>query len=190
MNEKPVVLLDACVLYPYILRDFLIHLSFTAKLYYPKWTQRIQEEWARNLIKNTGSIDTKKVARIQKLMNAAIPDALMEERTFEKVIPTLSLPDKDDVHVLAAAIAGDAEAIITFNLKDFPTSVLANYGMKAIHPDEFVLFLCSIGVDRVLDALITQAAIMQNPPKSARDVVNFLEKMRLTKSAVLLKRFL
>ena len=57
MNEKPIVLLDACVLYPYFLRDFLIHLSFTAKLYYPKWTRLIQDEWARNLTKNVKSTD-------------------------------------------------------------------------------------------------------------------------------------
>ena len=53
MNPKlPVILLDACVLYPYTLRDTLMHLAL-ARLYTPCWTDRIHEEWHRNVLKNS-----------------------------------------------------------------------------------------------------------------------------------------
>ena len=58
---------------------------------------------------------------------------------YESCIPTLDLPDLNDCHVLAAAIQSRADFIVTFNLKDFPTSVLANYGVEAIHPDEMLM---------------------------------------------------
>ncbi len=69
-------------------------------------------------------------------MDAHFPDCLVEG--YEPIIDNLQLPDVDDRHVLAAAIRGQAEAIITFNLKDFPASILEPFGIQAIHPDEFL----------------------------------------------------
>lgn len=189
MNKTPVVLLDACVLYPFFLRDFLVHLSFTSKLYHPRWTAMIQDEWSRNLVGKVKTIDDKKIDRIQKLMNKAIPDALIPESEFEHIIPTISLPDKDDAHVLAAAIAGNTEAIISFNIKDFPTKDLEPHGLKVISPDDFVLFLASIDIEKVLMALTVQASIMQNPPKSSNEVLNALRKCGLKDSVDLLSHF-
>lgn len=53
MMQAPglVALLDACVLYPAPIRDLLLHLA-DANLYKPKWTDRIHEEWTRNLLLN------------------------------------------------------------------------------------------------------------------------------------------
>ena len=190
MNKKPVVLLDACVLYPFYLRDFLVHLSFTPNLYYPRWTQLIQDEWARNLVKNVSSVDTKKSARIQRLMNEAIPDALISETEFRHLISQVSLPDSNDAHVLAAAMAGGVEAIMTFNTKHFPRAAIESHGLESVHPDDFILFLCSTDLNGVLKALAAQAAIMQNPPKATHDIVTALKRSGLPESCSLLERFL
>ena len=50
----------------------------------------------------------------------------------------LYLPDQNDVHVLAAAIESNTNIIVTLNLKDFPNSELAKYGIRAVHPDELL----------------------------------------------------
>lgn len=50
-RNSPVALLDACVLYPYTLRDFLMHLGILG-LYQPRWSDRIQQEWMLNLLEN------------------------------------------------------------------------------------------------------------------------------------------
>ena len=51
----------------------------------------------------------------------------------------MRLPDSNDVHVLAAAIAGHADCIVTTNLRHFPADALTIYGIEAIHPDDFII---------------------------------------------------
>jgi len=77
MNHSPyAVVLDACVLYPSILRDVLLRLGLTG-LYQPKWTATIQDEWKRNLRTNRPDIAEDQLARTQTLMNKALPDAMV-----------------------------------------------------------------------------------------------------------------
>ena len=49
---------------------------------------------------------------------------------YESLVENLSLPDPDDRHILAAAIKGEAQVIVTANLKDFPASALASYSIQ------------------------------------------------------------
>lgn len=55
---RKTVLHDACVLYAAPLRDFLLYLA-TFKLFNPKWTERINEEWVSNLLKNRPDLTKK-----------------------------------------------------------------------------------------------------------------------------------
>jgi len=71
---------------------------------------------------------------------------------YEPLIPGLDLPDKDDRHVLAAAIASSATAVVIFNRRDFPPSALARYGVESVHPD---VFLCRL-FDRARTLFATQ----------------------------------
>lgn len=129
------VLLDACVLYPAPLRSYLMYLANTG-LFRARWTDQIHDEWIRNLLEHNDSIEPRKLERTRKLMDAHVPDALI--CGYEPLIYGLTLPDKDDRHVLAAAIHGQADSIITFNLKDFPQEQTGPYGISTIHPDEFL----------------------------------------------------
>src|SRR6266545_1037725 len=72
-------------------------------------------------------------------MRSAIPDWEVSSTAWETLAPSLRLPDADDVHVLAAAIAGHADCIVTTNLRHFPADVLCSYGVEAIHPDDFII---------------------------------------------------
>lgn len=108
-------------------------------LFKARWTEEIHQEWIRNVLKNRPDLTLAQLERTKNLMNTNVRDALVIG--YGSRIPTLELPDLSDRHVLAAAIQSRADFIVTFNLKDFPTSVLANYGVEAIHPDEFILDL-------------------------------------------------
>ena len=55
------------------------------------------------------------------LVNQSVEDCLISD--YEEIIPTLQLPDPDDRHVLAVAIVGQADLIITLDLDDFPPEV-------------------------------------------------------------------
>lgn len=93
-----------------------------AGLFRAKWTSRIHEEWTRNALENRPDITKEQLERTVRLMNKAAPDANVEN--YETLETALSLPDKDDCHVLAAAIHCKAAGIVTFNLRHFPESAL------------------------------------------------------------------
>ena len=141
-----VALYDACVLYPAPLRDLLMHLAMTY-LYQAKWTNEIHDEWIRNLLANRPDLKRIQLERTRELMNIHIRDCLVDG--YNHLIPSLKLPDPNDRHILAAAIHSSTSIIVTYNLKDFPKSTLNKYGIKAQHPDQFVMQLIDLDPDRV-----------------------------------------
>ena len=102
-------ILDACVLYPAPLRDLLLWLA-TSGVYLPRWTESIHEEWIENLLEKRPDIGRKKLENTKRLMEIAVPDALVEKARYHPLISNLSLPDKNDRHVLATAIAAQAHS--------------------------------------------------------------------------------
>ena len=176
---------DANILYPAELRNFLMHLALTG-LFRAKWSNAVHEEWITNLLKNRQDITRQKLERTRHLMDKAALDALVEG--YEHLIPTLSLPDENDRHVLAAAIEGEAQVIVTMNMKDFPDEVLQRYEMEAQHPDEFILHLIDLAPDAVMDAAETHRQSLKNPPKSVEEFLASLETQGLPQSVAALQR--
>lgn len=86
----------------------------TAGLAKSRWTNAIHEEWMRNVVADFPDIVRAKVERVRDLMNSSLPSGLVAD--YEHLIDSLTLPDPDDRHVLAAAIRADAELIVTCNL--------------------------------------------------------------------------
>lgn len=177
MNHSPYpVVLDACVLYPNLLRDLLMWLG-KSRLYQPKWSATIHEEWQRNLHQNRPDISREKLKHIEALMNKALPDALVTG--FEPLISSVSLPDADDRHVVAAAIRGKAEVIVTFNLHDFPQNKIAEFDIEALHPDDFISDLLDLNQAQVLRAVRAQRTSLTSPPVSADDYLGALLRLGL-----------
>lgn len=129
------VVLDACVLYPTLLRELVTGWAAEGG-FTPLWSTRILEEWRRAAARN-GARDGEIAATEIAGLVAAFPDA--EVKVDGETLDKVSLPDPDDAHVLAAAIDGDADEILTLNLRDFPTNALAAHGIIRRHPDEFLL---------------------------------------------------
>ncbi|GAA4305589.1 PIN domain-containing protein [Compostibacter hankyongensis] len=186
MNRQVVLIavLDANVLYPAPLRDYLLHLA-ELELYRPKWTDYIQEEWIDNLLKNRKDLKRKDLQKTQKAMDRAFPDANIAY--YQKGINSLSLPDPDDRPILAAAISAKAQVIVTANVKDFPAAKLQDYAVVARHPDKFVLNLIDIDQERAVIALENQVKRLQNPPMPIERVLENLARCGLTKSVARLR---
>lgn len=146
-------------------------------LFQARWTDEIHDEWTRNVAANRPDLSAASLARCRKLMDEHVPDSLVVG--YEPLIPTLSLPDPNDRHVLAAAMHGGADVILTFNLKDFPASSLASHSIEAIHPDEFISSLWNESPDAVIDAARRQRASLKNPPKTAVELRAALEQCGL-----------
>lgn len=178
--------LDACVLYPSLLRDLLMHLGLTG-LYQPKWTDRIHQEWQRNLLVQRPHIRVAQLRRTEMLMNQAFPDAWIVG--YEDLIEGLNLPDPDDRHVLAAAIRSGAETIVTANLKDFPAESLATYGIEALSPDAFICDLFDLNRALVLRAVRNARVSLTKPPFRVDEYLACLQQAGLPSLASVLQHW-
>jgi predicted nucleic acid-binding protein len=176
--------LDACVLYPAPLRDLLLSLA-SEGVFGARWTLEIQDEWIRNLTANRADVKPEALARTVELMNNAIEDCLIENYQF--MIDALTLPDVNDRHVLAAAIVGHADAIVTFNLKDFPEAAASSHGIEILHPDDFVVAQYDLDPIRFLGIIKANRARLKNPPKSAEDFIETYELQGLPQTCKLLR---
>ena len=132
--DRFVVILDANVLYPFRKRDILLSFS-QAGLFRARWTIVIQDEWSRNLLAAKPELKTSIDSQVTA-MRDNFPESLVEK--YEALIPTLTLPDPNDRHVLAAAIKCGAQHIVTENLKDFPPNATGDYDVEPISADEFL----------------------------------------------------
>ena len=156
-------------------------------VYQAFWTDEIHGEWMRNVVSQKRNATPAQLQRTRDLMELHLPDARVEN--YEPLIESLWLPDANDRHVLAAAIAAHAENIVTFNLGDFPDSTLASYGVKAIHPDLFLLDLLEKNSAQVVDALRKQRQRLRNPPQSVAEFLATLERQNLKAFVTRLRQF-
>jgi predicted nucleic acid-binding protein len=178
------VIYDSNVLYPAPLRDLLMRLALT-DLYRARWTEDIHKEWMRNVLENRPDLTREQLERTRDLMNAHVRDCLVEG--YQELIPSLELPDPDDRHVLAAAIRASADVIVTFNLKHFPAGRVAQYGVEAQHPDEFVIHLFDLNQAKVCAAAEEQRRSLRNPPKAVDEFLDILLRQGLPQTVLLLK---
>jgi len=173
------------VLYPAPLRDLLMHLALT-DLFRAKWTDAIHDEWMRSVLKDRPDLKREQLERTRDLMNTHVRDCLVAG--YEDLIPALKLPDPDDRHVLAAAIRAGADVIVTFNLADFPADALAEYGIEALHPDDFVTYQLDLAPHVVCAAAKRQRESLKNPPKTVAEYLEALERQGMAQTASALRQ--
>lgn len=175
------ITLDACVLYPTVLREILLGVA-KAGLFIPLWSDRILEEWARATRKLGPGAETLARGEIASL-RAAFPKACVPPQPG--IEARLHLPDPNDTHVLATAIAGHADAILTFNASDFPRHILAEEGVTRRDPDGFLWELWSHHpaiVAEVVEAVRAEAERLSGEPKPVRPLLKRAQLPRLAKA--------
>jgi predicted nucleic acid-binding protein len=177
------VVLDANVLYPAFVRDVLLSLAH-ADLYSAKWTAHIRDEWVRSLLADRPSMEPQVLAAAAA-MEQAIPDCMVSG--YEHLIESLDMPDADDRHVLAAAIAGHADAIVTWNERDFPAGLLDQFGIEVQTPDEFVLNQIMLDKLAALAAIKRMRQRWQRPQYDAVALVDLFERRGLPLTAAHLR---
>jgi hypothetical protein len=179
--------LDASVLYPVSLRHLLMRLAI-ARLYQPRWSAKVHEEWIRAVLRDNPGVPMTRLHDLRDAMDERAQDAVVTG--YEGLIDSLALPDPDDRHVLAAAIVGRADIIVTCNLRDFPPEVLGRHKIEAQHPDEFIRHLLDLAPRVVIDAVRRQQASLINPPVAMPELLALFERLGLTESVVELRRLL
>ncbi|WP_322762626.1 PIN domain-containing protein [Frankia sp. Cr2] len=171
-------LLDTCVLVPSRARDVLLEIASTGA-YRPLWSAEILDELERTLRTLLGKRGTSPeetdayLTRLFRQMRIAFPDASVTG--WERLVSTVELPDPDDRHVVAAAVAGRADVIVTDNLADFPPSALpAPVTRQSL--DDFLLDELGLHPDLVIKAVRAIAARTgrSGPTLAAYDIATYL----------------
>ncbi|MDU8911264.1 RSP_2648 family PIN domain-containing protein [Aestuariicoccus sp. MJ-SS9] len=175
------VLIDTCVLYPTVMREVVLGVAATGA-FTPLWSARILEEWARAARKLGPGGEAQARGEIATL-GAAWPGA---EMTWPPSLEArLWLPDPADVHVLAAAIAGSADLILTLNASDFPRNVLAEEGLSRADPDAFLLGCWQAdpeGVGQVCERVLAEARRLSGEDWQMRALLKKARLPRLGKA--------
>lgn len=170
------VLLDACVLYPAPVRDIVIELAAT-NLFRAHWTREIEDEWVRSLLLKRPDLDPDALRRTCELMERAVPDAIVSD--YEDLTAGFKLPDPNDHHVLAAAIKARCDAIVTFNLRDFPRDLVGKYSIEVLHPDEFLFQQFGLDQAAVLIAAQRCRLRLKKNPRTGNEYLDALEAQAL-----------
>ncbi len=178
MTPDAFAVYDACVLYPLFLRDLLVRLAVRGrrqKVFRAKWTGQIHQEWIRAVLRRNPSLERPALLRTRRLMDQNVRGCRVYG--YRRWQGRLTLPDPNDRHVLAAALACVADVIVTFNLRDFPAAVLQPFGVTALTPDDFVCRLMDSGI--VTAAAAEQRAAMTRPALSVDEYLDALCRNRL-----------
>ena len=169
-------LLDTSVLWPSLQRDFLLSLAVEG-LYRPLWSTAILDELryheAQKLIGRGHDpfLAEKRSQRLVDQMKEAFDDAIV--MNWESLEGTFGLPDIDDEHVVAAALVGGADVIVTSNLKDFPPQQIPK-PLKVISPAQFAADTVAVSPDNARQAVITMATRFIRPSSTLDEILDHL----------------
>lgn len=165
--------LDTSVLWPSLQRDFLLSLAIEG-LYRPLWSSAILAELeyheTRKRIERGERPDVAadRARRLIEQMSTAFDDAAVEN--WEPHDGAFGLPDRDDEHVVAAAVVGGAGAIVTENRRDFP---LANIPpqIKVLSPAKFTADTVAAAPEVARHALQAMSNRFSTPPLTIDDIL-------------------
>ncbi|QLF71630.1 PIN domain-containing protein (plasmid) [Peteryoungia desertarenae] len=184
-SKPPVTVYDACVLYPFHLRNVLIQCAFDG-LVEARWTDEIHDEWMRNLVANTPHLPIERLIATRDKMKAVLPEA--DVTNYRAFVSDLTLPDPDDRHVLAAAIAAKASVIVTWNIKDFPVELLRPYGVTCQSPYDFLVDLNAAFPDALISSVNNARLNLRKTTPSVEAFIDALVQGGLTRFSNALRR--
>jgi predicted nucleic acid-binding protein len=167
MTGTPLVLLDACVLANFSLCDTLLRLAEPPRLYEPKWSEDIIRETTRTLESKLGW-PSSLTAHLQAELRAHFGEAWISG--YEALTPRMTNDEKDR-HVLAAAVHGQVPIIVTFNLRHFGREHVEPWGIRALHPQSFLIEIFRQEESVVMMKLQQQAADRR---RSLRELLDIL----------------
>lgn len=175
------LVLDACVLFPTVLREVLLAVAEQG-LFVPLWSDRILGEWQRAAARYGPDAGVEALAAIARCKDL-FPDAVVPPQPG--LAARLHLPDENDIHVLAVAIAASADAIVTLNASDFPRGTLAAEGLDRRDPDGLLWELWShhpakVGV--ALERVRATAEALSGEPKALKPLLKRAKLNRLARA--------
>lgn len=167
------------------MRDFLLWIA-EAGAFSPAWSDTIQQEWMKNRREKFGD-QISRLHYARDAMEKAFPGANFDPDP--EALRTISLPDANDIHVVATAIAAEAKSIVTYNVRHFPSGVLGPLGLRAETPDEFCVCLLDATPITVVQGARLHRASLKRPPYDPGAYLYHLASLELERTADLMRTY-
>ncbi|MFI7418416.1 PIN domain-containing protein [Nonomuraea sp. NPDC049684] len=168
------VFVDTNVLFPFSLMDLMLAMTEDAVRTWV-WSDHLLSEWERVIVREQHR-SAHSAARIGAVIREFFADSRVSEDDYKHLIDQMEGPDLDDRHHMAAAMAGRARILVTWNVTDFPASFLGRHGVSVSTPDAYLRSLLNRSPREVLGVLARMAAGKRRPPMTIRDVLAALDK--------------
>ena len=182
--DRFTALLDACVLCGALRRNLLLSLA-EAGFFRAMWSERILDETQKCISRTTRCASNGSRQRIR--IENAFPDSLVN--VSEILEQNLGLPDPEDDHVLAAAIAAQASVIVTDNLRDFPMRNISPHEIEALSADDFIANTIELSPTETIPILKRMRRRMKRPAFEAKDFVDYAKQQGLVQVAEIMKKY-
>ena len=173
--------IDACVFYGMLKTDTLMSLC-SRGLFAAKWSERIENEWIRHLIEKMPNKEAE-IIRRRDTMRVAVPDWAVCPKGIASIEQSLQLPDMNDRHVLAAAMIGHADCIVTDDKWGFDDEIVSQYGIEIIDTDSFIVNQLDLDEYQALAALKAMRLRWKNPDATPDNFCAVFEKNKLLLTA-------
>ena len=180
-----VVVFDACVLYPFHLRNIVVQIAVD-RLADARWTDEIHDEWIGSLVADVPGLSIERLQITRKLMIGALPEAMVTG--YQKFLETITLPDPHDRHVVAAAISAGASVVLSWNLRDFPAREMKKHGLVCQTPDIFLTGLYDKAPNLVLASLANARRNLTKSRVSVPGFIDIVKNQKLTRLAAKISR--
>ncbi len=179
--------LDANLLYSAAVRDIFMEVAL-ANMYRAKWSPDVQREWLEAVLKTRPDLNRANLVRTRDLMDKAIPSAMVSG--YEHLIESIPLEkDPGDRHIVAAAIVGRCDVIVTNDFSHFPNAALKRFGLEKQRPDDFLASHLDLEPSTFCSAVRTARIGKKNPPYTVEEYLSNLTEHGLVVTVVGLRQY-
>ncbi|RSM56673.1 hypothetical protein DMB66_33635 [Actinoplanes sp. ATCC 53533] len=168
------VFVDTNVLFPFSVMDLMLALTEDS-VHEVLWTNALLAEWERVIVREQRR-SAASAAAITAAIREYFTDSEVLEAEYAHLIERMPGTDPDDRVHMAAAIAGGADAIVTWNHADFPAEALASHRVRVCTPDDYLCELLESWPDEVLDTVVRVAGEKRRPPMTPEGLTILLAK--------------
>jgi predicted nucleic acid-binding protein len=168
------VFVDTNVLFPFSIMDLMLALAEDL-VHEVLWSEALLAEWARVIVREQHR-SAVSAAEITGVIRGYFTRGRVSEADYLGLVPDMPGEDPDDRLHMAAAIAGCAEVIVTWDRAGFPAEPLAGLGLRVADPDEYLCGLLTELTEEVTATVVRLAAEKRRPPLTPEDLVNALGK--------------
>jgi excisionase family DNA binding protein len=175
------VFIDTNVLFPFSVMDLMLALSEDG-IHDVMWTDELLDEWERVIVRERQrSPDA--AAAITTTIREFFADTRTPAEGYRNLLAHVDGPDPGDNVHMAAEVAAQVEALVTWNEKDFSCGLLKNNAVRVVTPDDYLCALYEEFPDEILGAITRLAAGKRRPPMMPADIIDALDRAGVARLA-------